>query len=319
MNRTMLALTIVSLLTACGDADGSSGQAGQDGAPITVVAGFYPIAEAASRVGGEEVEVVNLTPAGTEPHDLELTPRQVGQLEDAEVVLYLGQGFQPAVEAVVARRDGLSIDLLERLPLDKATGEDHGHDADEDDAHEEDDDAHGDGLDPHFWLDPVRFGQAVGQIEEALADLRPGRADELAERADAYRTELDELDGDFESTLATCERDTVVVAHAAFHYLTGRYGLHQEAIVGLSPDAEADPRRLAELATLVEEEGVTTVFSETLVSPRVAETLAREADVVTDVLNPIEGLTPDEVEAGGTYISVMRDNLEALRVALGCR
>lgn len=317
MRRLLLALTTTVALVAVGcgdDTDDESSPGADTGDRITLVAGFYPIAEAAERVGGDAVEVINLTPAGTEPHDLELTPPQADQLEDADIVLYLGQGFQPAIEEVVDGRDGLSIDLLEDLPLE--TG------AADADVHGEEGEDHADegetGLDPHFWLDPTLLQQAVDRVEEELANVQPENATVFAEQADTYRTELDSLHEDFESTLGACARDTVVVAHAAFHYLVERYGLHQEAIAGLSPEAEPDPQRLSELTDLIEDEGVTTVFYETLVSPRVAETLAREADVETDVLNPLEGLTSEQLEAGETYTSVMQDNLSALRAALGC-
>ncbi len=315
MRRLVLILATVAALggAGCGE-DGDASGAGADDR-IQVVASFYPISEAAERVGGEAVTVVNLTPAGTEPHDLELTPEQVDQIEDADVVLYLGQGFQPAVEEAAERRDGPSIDLLEALPLE-ASGAEDDHAGEGEEGGEHDDEG---ALDPHFWLDPTLLGQAVDQIEEALTEANPERASTFAANADAYRAELDDLHGDFESTLAGCEQDTVVVAHAAFHYLVERYRLHQEAIAGLSPEAEPDPQRLAELADLIDDEGVTTVFYETLVSPRVAETLAREAGVETDVLNPLEGLTQEQLDAGETYATVMHDNLEALGAALDCR
>lgn len=308
MRRSVFTVTAIAVATAIATALGAAGCArdsDQQGAtadqPVRVLASFYPVAEAAARVGGDAVEVVNLTPAGTEPHDLELTPRQVDQIEDVDVVFFLGQGFQPAVEDIAERRDGLSIDLLDDLPLEPgATDEGEG------------------AADPHFWLDPVLFQRAVDGIEATLGEARPGRADTFAANADAYRAELDDLDRDFESTLDDCARDTIVVAHAAFHYLGQRYGLRQEAVAGLSPTGEPDPQRLAELADLIEDEGVTTVFYERLVSPGVAETLAREVEVQTDVLDPLEGLSEERLAAGESYASVMRTNLAALGTALGC-
>jgi zinc transport system substrate-binding protein len=270
-----------ALLVACGAGAGGA----DDGRPL-VVAGFYPLAEAAQRIGGPEVEVVNLTPPGVEPHDLELSPDQVGQLEDADLVLYLGGGFQPAVDEVAARRDGPTLDLLEGLDVE----------------------------DPHFWLDPTRFAEAVDRIAEAMADLDP----ESAERAAEYRAELEALDREIEAGLADCARSEIVTAHDAFSYLADRYGLHQIPIAGVSPESEPDPDRLADLTELVESLGVTTVFFESLVSPDLAETLAREAGVDTAVLDPIEGLSEDDIADGATYAGVMRDNLAALQAALDC-
>ena len=292
MRLAVAALVTAALLvpTACGGDDDGAGADGR----VEVVASFLPVAEAAAAVGGDLVEVTNLTPAGTEPHDLELQSRQVDRLEDADVVLYLGQGFQPAVEEVAERRDGTTVDLLDAVALD-------------------------DDQDPHFWLDPTLMAEAVDRIEVALAEAAPGSAARFAANAARYRAALAALDEELAAGLRSCERRVVVTSHAAFHYLASRYGLEQVAIVGLSPESEPTPDRLAELADLIEERGVTTVFYETLVSADVADTLAREAGVGTAVLNPLEGLSDDEVEAGKDYAAVMRDNLSSLRSALGCR
>lgn len=255
------------------------------------------------RVGGERADVVNLTPAGTEPHDLELTPRQVDQMEDAEVVFYLGQGFQPAVEEIAERRDANTVDLLEGLPLEKGN-QDEGH-ADE-------------GLDPHFWLDPTLMQRAVDRVEDAYGQALPEHRSEFARNAAAYKAELEALDVDSMAALSGCQRKELVTSHAAFHYLAKRYGLRQEPIAGLSPEAEPGAERLAELANLVRQRGATTVFYETLVSPEVAQTLARETGARTAVLNPIEGLSEEQLRRGETYVSVMRANVAAIRQALGC-
>lgn len=309
---------VVGGLAACGDDDSDDGSSGGD--TIGVVASFYPVAEAAERVGGDLVDVENLTPAGTEPHDLELTPDQVADLEDADVVLYLGQGFQPAVAEIAERRDEASFDLLEELPLESGASEaleaqeaaEEGEGEAEEEGHEES------GLDPHFWLDPQLLIEAVHEIEAALSDASPDDADTFRANAQAYEDDLTALDEELAAGLESCERDEIVTSHAAFHYLAQRYGLTQLPITGLSPEAEPDPDRLADLADQIEAEGITTVFYETLVSPDVAETLAREADVEAAVLNPIEGLTEDQAVAGDDYSVLMRANLAALRAALGC-
>jgi zinc transport system substrate-binding protein len=336
--RRIAALATVPLLVlaACGDDDddggGAAGASGDQ--PVRVVAAFYPIAEAATQVGGDRVEVTNLTPAGTEPHDLELSPDQVDDIEDADVVLYLGQGFQPAVAESAERRDGVTLDLLESIDLEagasealeeeehgeEGEGDDHAEEeGDEEHAEEGEDDDHAEGGgDPHFWLDPRLMADGVDVIEGALADAAPDDAEAFAAGAQGYQDELATLDEDLEAGLADCERDEIVTSHAAFHYLAERYDLTQLPIAGLSPEAEPDADRLAELADQVESDGVTTVFYEDLVSPDVAETLAREAGVETARLSPIEGLTEDQAEAGDDYLSVMRANLAALQDALGC-
>jgi zinc transport system substrate-binding protein len=262
---------------ACGGASDESGA-------THLVASFYPLAFAAEQIGGDGVDVTNLTPAGAEPHDLELTPREVEEILDADLVLYVGEGFQPAVEEVAAESSGESIDALEGLQLRNG--------------------------DPHVWLDPMLFAQVVERIGAQLGREAPAR--QLASR-------LNELDEAYQTGLADCDHRELVTAHDAFGYLADRYGLEVVPITGLSPEAEPSPQDLEAIVDLVEASGVTTVFTETLLSPEVGETVAREAGATTAVLNPLEGLTEDEIAAGDDYFSVMEANLDALRTGLGCR
>lgn len=261
-----------------------------------MVAGFYPLAWAAEQVAGETHEVRDLTPAGAEPHDLELTTDQLDLLESAGTVLLLGGGFQPSLEEAAGED---AVIVLDELGIEGATAE-HAHEGEEE--HEEGEDGE-ERLDPHVWLDPLRMAEIVDVVAAEL-----GREDQAA----PVREELEALHERYERGLADCERDVVVTAHAAFGWLADRYGLHEEALTGISPEQEPDPRRMAELADLVRGEGVTTIFTEELVSPRVAEALAREAGVRTATLDPIEG-------GGGDYVDRMDENLQALREALGCR
>lgn len=317
--RTAFMLLLPLLLSfgaACGTGSGGAEPAA-DG-KLEVVAGFYPLAEAASRVGGDRAVVTNVTPAGTEPHDLELTTRQVDAVERASIVLFLGEGFQPELEKLAARADGVAVDLLEGQELLEAGEEGHGHGDEEEHEEEAGDDEHGSPADPHVWLDPQRMRGIVERILATFVEVDGDAAAEYRANAEEYLEELAALDQDMEQGLANCERDAIVTSHDAFGYLAARYGFTQEAIAGLSPESEPDPRRLAELADEVEAEGISTIFYETLVSPEIAETLAREAKVTTAVLNPLEGLTDEELAAGETYASVMRQNLAALREALGC-
>lgn len=227
------------LAGACGgdDRDGAA----RTGERPSVVAAFYPLFEAARRVGGDRAAVVNLTAAGTEPHALELTSDQVDRIEAADVVLYLGNSFQPAVEEVAGRAEGEVVDALDGAVVQDG--------------------------DPHVWLDPELLGAIVVHVEAALVKADPAGKAAYTENSAAYRRELDSLDDEFGRRLATCERRVIVTAHSAFGYLARRYGLTQESISGLAPESEPDPRRLAELTDLVKTTGTTTVFTETLVSP----------------------------------------------------
>lgn len=300
MRRVQAALVGLAIglgAAACGGRGGGAGGRPQ------VVAAFYPLFEAAQRVGGDRVQVRNLTPAGSEPHDLELSSRQVDQIEDAAVVIFLGRGFQPALEKAAERAKGTKVDVLGGLAGLRASG------AGDDKLD----------IDPHVWLDPRLLKAIVGEVAAALSEADPANRATYEANAATYSRELDELDADFTTGLATCDRRVVVTAHAAFGYLAARYGLTQDAIAGLEPESEPSPQRLADLARRVRAEGTTTIFYETLVSPKVAESLAREAGVRTAVLDPLEGLTSADAKAGRTYVSAMRENLAALRQALGCR
>lgn len=280
--RLVLILAIVPL--------GAAGCAGEgDDGRTSVAAAFYPLAYAAQEIGGDNVSVRNLTPPGAEPHDVELSARDVERIRAADVVLYLGSGFQPNFERAVDGADGEKVDLLQGLELLISVDE---------------------GVDPHVWLDPLRYAEQARRVGEAL---------ERAEQAERFAARLPKLDDDFERGLARCARREIVTSHAAFGYLADRYGLEQITLTGASPEAEPTARDLERIVLEVEGSGATTVFFETLVSPRLAETVAREAGAKTAVLNPLEGLTEDEIAAGEDYFSVMRENLETLRRALGCR
>jgi zinc transport system substrate-binding protein len=276
-----LAATAAALaVSGCASSSGSSG--GRE----TVVAAFYPLAFAAEQIGDGRVHVDNLTPAGAEPHDLEVSPSQVRDIRSAGLVLLLGRGFQPQVEDAAGSGSGV-LRLLDTPGLDLLPDND-----------------------PHVWLDPHRYALIARRIGAELHERR---------RAARFATRLRALDSEFRNGLAHCARRDVVTSHEAFAYLAQRYGLHQIAITGLSPEAEPSPRDLERVVTLVRDTHATTVFYETLVSPRVADSVAREAHVSAAVLNPIEGLTPDEEKRGDDYFSLMRANLAALRRALACR
>ena len=299
--RTILILGLVAVgavASGCGERVGGD----QDGR-VSVVASFYPLSFAAERIGGDCVSVINLTPPGVEPHDLELTPDAVGSIVTADLVLYLGGGFQPAVEDAVGDAEGRVLDVLSVVSTAPTQGEQVNEGLE---------------VDPHVWLDPGWFADIATATGDALEGAGIPDSCDVAGAVDHLRSDLGELDRDFRAGLTGCEHDVIVTTHAAFGYLADAYGLHQEAIAGLAPEVEPSPKRLAELVTLVEREGVTTIFTEELVSPDVAETLAREAGVKTEVLFTIEGLTKEEASAGEDYLSLMRENLDALRAALRC-
>jgi zinc transport system substrate-binding protein len=270
---------------------------------LTVTAAFAPVAAAAEAIGGECVVVTNLTPPGVEPHDLELTPDDAAAIASAGIVLYMGSGFQPAVEDALGDAEGVTADVLALAETVPATPEE----ADG-----------GLAVDPHVWLDPGLWADVMPRLGAVMADAAPQADCDFAANAAAYAKELETIDEAYSAGLADCSTTVLVTNHAAFGYLASAYGLTQEAISGLQPEAEPTPARLAELKELVEANGVTTIFTEELVSPDVAETLADEAGVRTAVLDTLEGATAGSGEAGDDYGSRMRTNLKTLRSALGC-
>jgi zinc transport system substrate-binding protein len=328
-----LSLTAALALSSCaaGSGDPSAADEGSGGT-LSVQASFYPLQYVTERVGGDLVQVESLTPAGAEPHDLELSPAAVDGLRTADAVVYLS-GFQPAVDDAVAQaapehaldavHAGVEGEEAHSAEEHGAAEESHTDEAhgDEAPAGEQEtegaagDDGHGhDGEDPHFWLDPDRLAAVATEVAHELAEVDPDNAATYASNAEELATELAALDEEFTEGLATCERDTIVVSHDAYGYLADKYGLEQVGIAGLDPDTEPSPARLAEIGEVVEAEGVTTVFSESLVNPKVAETLAAEHGIETAVLDPVENQSDESAD----YQQVMRNNLQALRTALDC-
>ncbi len=269
---------------------------------VTVEASFYPLADFARQIGQEYVEVHTLTPAGAEPHDFEPSPQDLIKLQTSRLVIYNGAGFEPWVSKVnqedrinnhwVEATSGLSL-----LSTSEA----------------------GETFDPHVWMDPVLALQEVATITDGLIKIDPQHTQQYRHNAQAYQTQLLNLDTAFKNGLADCQSLTIVTSHNAFQYLARRYNLNVISISGLSPDEEPTPRKLTEVAQFVRQNQVKYIFFETLVSPKLSETIAQETGAKTIAFNPLEGLTDEEIAQGDDYLSVQYKNLEALRTALVCK
>lgn len=304
--------------TGSASATGSAPAAGS----LSVIASFYPLQYAVERVGGDAVTVTNLTKPGGEAHDLELSPKDVAALTDADLVVYLG-GFQPAVDdAVAAQAPDTSFDVAPKARLDLEAGDDgHDHGADHDhadEAHADDKDhaGHEGTTDPHFWLDPTRLADVADAVAQRLAAVAPQDAATFTANAAALRTDLETLDAELAAGLESCTSRDLVTSHQAFGYLAQRYDLEQVGITGLSPEAEPDAATVARVADFVRANDVRTIYYETLVSPDVARTVAAETGAGTAVLDPLEGLS--DASAAQDYLGVMRANLAALRAGQPC-
>lgn len=315
--RTSIALAATAavgalLLTACGSSGAGSSDAKSASGKVGVVASFYPMQYLAERIGGDQVKVSDLTPAGTEPHDLELTAKQVGAVQKADVVLYL-KGLQPTVDKAVAQShskhvvDAAAISPLADHHLDEGTEETDsaGH------THEHP----GPSGDPHIWLDPTRYAAVAQGVGAELAKADPAHAATYQRNTEDLVSRLGTLDQSFRSGLQGCADTSFVTSHAAFGYLADHYGLHQIAINGVDPESEPTPARMAQIQQAAKANGVTTIFFETLVSPKLADSVAKDLNLRTAVLDPLEGVKKG---SGDDYFSIMQQNLTNLRSALGC-
>ena len=319
-------------LSACTSTASSGDSSSKDGS-LTVMASFYPLQYLAEKVGGEHVSVTSLTPDGAEPHDLELSPKMVDSLSSADAVIYLA-GFQSAVdEAIEQQAPKTVIDVSSAAELVEA-GSDANHPAEEEateetqsgetDAHDHDHEGHDHAghdhhhdmnADPHFWLDPVRMAKAATLVGDKLAEADSAHADTYKANAKALAEELTTLGDTLVTKTSKCQVKTFVTAHTAFGYLADRTGLTQVGISGLDPESSPSPARLAEIGQIAKEQGVTTIFTEALIDPKVAQTLADDLGITTAVLDPIESQT----DASKDYAAVMQANIDALTKANNCQ
>lgn len=304
-----LALVLPLSLSACGGSSDSSADSGQK----KVVTSFYPLEYAAQQIGGDKVKTSDLTKAGAEPHDLDLTPQQVADITKADLTVYV-KGFQKSVDgAVSANADSKKVfDAAPAAQLNLKL-------SDTENIGEKDDDEEGDAgsLDPHFWLDPVRYKAVVQAISARMIKDDPANKATYEANTKKLVSELDTLDQQYRTTLSTCTNKTIVTGHAAFGYLAERYGLNQVGVSGVSPEEEPTPQRLKDVAAFVKKNKVTTVYAETLVSPKASQTIAQQTGAKVEVLDPLEGIT--SASNGKNYLEVMRSNLATLTKGQGCK
>ncbi|GAA2477117.1 metal ABC transporter substrate-binding protein [Streptomyces gobitricini] len=317
-----VALGLVTL-SACGGSSGSaaSAPAKEDG-KLDVVASFYPMQFLAERIGGDRVSVTTLTKPGVEPHDLELKPKQIGELGEADYILYL-KGIQPAVDDAIKQagvKNTVDAATLTELEEHGTATDGHAHEGEEPGHDEHGHEEHGGeeaGADPHIWLDPLKYAEVAKGVGASLEKADPDNAAAYKKNTAELVRKLDALHAKFEQGLKNTSTKTFITTHSAFGYLAERYGLDQEGISGMDPESEPSPARVKELQDTARKDNVTTVFFETLASDKTAKTLARDTGLKTDVLDPLEGIT--ERSKGADYIEVMEANLAALQKALGAK
>ena len=327
LNSTFCALTVTALVSAVmlsgcsgNTAAPETGAAAKDtaGQKLKVMASFYPMYDFAVKIGDDKAEVTNMVPAGMEPHDWEPAAGDIKNLEEADLFAYSGAGMEHWVEDVLASLETqklVSEEASEGLTLRAGhSHEEEEHEGAEEHAEEEEHD-HGE-FDPHVWLSPLNAKKEMENIKNAYVKADPDNKDYYEENYQTYAAKFDKLDQEYKDTLSNLQNKNIVVSHEAFGYLCDAYGLTQMGIEGLSPDSEPDPARMAEIIDFVKTNKVKVIFFEELVSPKVAETIAAETGAQTQVLNPLEGLSDEDIKGGADYFSVMEDNLSQLKAAL---
>ncbi len=301
----IVGLLAVSLLTGCSQR--AEIQTNISPKKIQVYASIYPMYDFAQKIGKDRIDLKLVTPPGAEPHDWEPTARNIAEMKEADVFIYNGAGFESWVDKLVRTIDSDSLILVDTssgVELLKATDHihDHGH------AHQ---------MDPHIWLDPIRAKKQAENIQNAFIQADPANRAFYEKNYQEFSEEIESLHKQYRDALSNVKRREMIVSHAAFGYLAERYGLEQIPISGISPQEEPSPAKMAQITRLCRERQVKYIFFETLASPKLAEVLADEVGAQTAVLNPIGGLTQQEIDAGKDYFSIMKENLEVLKKALG--
>lgn len=339
LKKGILFIAALLVFTGCTNILNNDSQVEQDDA-LKVTTSFYVLTDFARQVGGDAVEVTQTSSASADPHSFEPKPQDVARVEESDVFLYNGHGFDEWAENLGQNIEGSTevIAVLEQGVRENALIEgeahDHAHEDEEEskDEHLDDhdhDDEHGDdeeehehdhsGVDPHAWLSPELAKQYVAEIADAFSKADPDNANLYQENSQNYIEILEKLSGEYADNLSSCSQDTIIVAHNSFSYMGNEYGFAAEAISGLSPDDEPSAQEFASLIEEVKSEGLRYVFADTSSSSKLSETLAKEADITVLELNPLEGLTASEIESGESYVTIMRSNLDSLKTALECR
>lgn len=301
-------------LTACGNQTLEKPKEEKHSDKLRVYASIYPMYDFAKKIGKDKVEVKLMVPPGTEPHDWEPTAKLMAEVEKADVIIYNGVNMEMWIDRFIASLGNKDLVIVEASKNIKLKEFDEHEKQDAEEEHEEDHD-HGK-YDPHVWLDPVRAMKQAENIKNAFIKADEKNKDFYEENYKEFVNDLEKLDEKFKEELKDKSTDYIVVAHGAFGYLGDRYGFKQISVAGLTPQEEPSAAKMARISDLVKEHGVKYIFFETLASPKLAKVIATETGTKTAVLNPIGGLTSEEIDKGKDYISVMEENLEALKKAL---
>lgn len=300
MKRIIILAVMVCMCIVLGGCSraGADSSGFEEKEKLSVVTTIYPMEDFVKQIGQDKVEIINLVPAGMEPHDFELSTKDMGLLETADVLVYNGSGMEHFIDKTIQTMTNESVIIVEASKDVEQIASEDGK------------------TDPHTWLSIENAKVECEAICDALCKADSENETFYKDNLKAYEEKLDALYDEFKEGLKDCKKDTIVVAHEAFGYLCHEFSLNQEGIEGLMADSEPDSGRMKEIIELCKEEDIKVIFFEELVSPKVAQTIAAETGATTMVLNPIEGLTKEQEENNLDYIGLMKENLEALQVAL---
>lgn len=285
--KVILGLLLCLIVSGCSPSQHSS---------RSIVTSFYPLEYVTHQIAGDDFDVINVTPVGAEPHDLELSPRTTEKILDARLAIVMGAGFQPAVEKTTAARDGKTEYILDEILGSTSY----------------------DGVDPHVWLDPILYKEVVKNITDSLVAINPSKKKTYENRRDVFLVKLNEIDKKYSQAFSQCATKTFITSHDSFSRMAKRYGLVQASVAGTSPENEPSPQRLSDLAALAKKKHIPVIFTEDFVSQKVARSLSAQTGIRMQSLSPIEGLTEYQRNRGIDYFDIMNENLTKLTAALGC-
>lgn len=304
----LLGFSTMALLAACGQEAHNNKT---DEEQLQIATTIYPVYQFTKEIVGDTADVSLMVPAGTEAHDYEPSAKQLAELNEADSLVYHNENMETWISSA---SESIADDVhvikgTENMVLLPGT-DDHDHEAEADHGHE----GHSHDYDPHTWVSPYRAIMEVQSITSQLSEEYPDLAETFEANATAYIDELEELDSLYTEAFENASRTDFVTSHTAFSYLSLDYGLNQIGIAGLTPAEEPSASRLAELADYVKENDIQYIYYEANGSDSMAKTLADEIGIEMAVLNPLESLSQDALDQGKDYISIMKENLEALKL-----
>lgn len=309
---TVLACLLVYMMIASGCSRQHSSPS--SAAKPVVVTTLFPVYDFTRSIVGNRMEVQLLLPPGSEPHHYEPRPEDLIRIERAALFVSTNSAMEPWVGRMLAgmeHKRAQSLEAAAKVRLREITH------------HEDHDDGHRKGShrqDPHVWLDFTNAQLMVDEIAQGVTAVDPANGAYYRSNAATLKAQLATLDQRFKDGLAAC-RSRVLLhgGHYAFGYLAQRYGLTYRAALGVTGDAEPSPRQMLALVRQIRENGVKAVYSEELVSPRLAQALAAETNARVLRLHGGHNLAKDELARGTTFVNLMEQNLQSLRQGLECQ